>query len=108
MKTLLLNRWNSAWNGQYRSIGSVFIFLAVWNTIVSAINFTWLRDNAAARLYMTPVSLAMPILVCIGLALLTKVSMKALAKTALFTLSVAIICIVNTDPAELNRFMLRN
>jgi hypothetical protein len=108
MKTQLLARWNDAWYGQAGSAGSLFLIIAIWNTLIAALDASLLLGNPAAHLYMSPVTLMMPVLVCLCLAYLTNAGLKAIGKTVLFILSIGFIFFIITDHAELNQFMMRN
>lgn len=60
----------SHWHGDSFSFGRVFLWLAVWNTFVAAINVTlWPRVyDLQALVYMKPLNLALPIISCLFLA----------------------------------------
>ena len=66
-----VERWaRSFWYGDSFTFGHLFLALAVWNTLVAAINVTlWPRVYDLQMLvYMKPVNVIFPVVTCLALA----------------------------------------
>lgn len=70
------------WHGDSLSIGHLLLGLAIWNSLVAAINVTlWPRMLAPeALIFMTPTAQLLPIALLLLLAAYTKVGVRATLK----------------------------
>jgi hypothetical protein len=99
-----------AWHGEEFTIAHVFLWLAVWNVLVAAINVTvWPRMfNLDALVYMKPANVVFPIIVCLIPVMLSRsIGLRPLLKATVVICIIGIATLVLWNPqseAWLNQY----